>query len=86
MQWKKASAKHLQVFGSIGYAKYHIKRAPNMMIKSFKRVFIGYDLRSKGYKLYNSSNGKVVVSRDVEFLKEVSRNWEAEEEKAYDFA
>ena len=35
--------------------------------KSEKLVFIGYDSRSKGYKLYNPINGKVIISRDVVF-------------------
>ncbi|KAH9681198.1 hypothetical protein KPL71_026879 [Citrus sinensis] len=32
--------------------------------KSEKFIFIGYDNKSKGYKLYNPSKGKIVISRD----------------------
>ena len=38
--------------------------------KSKKYVFIGYDPSSKGYKLYNSSTRKVIISWDVEFDEE----------------
>ena len=47
-------------------------------------MFIGYDASSKGSKLYNSSNGKIVVSRDIEFDEEETWNWE-KEEGTYDF-
>ena len=48
-------------------------------------MFIGYDPSSKGYKLYNSSTGKVIVIRDVEFDKEGTRHWSTQEEEKYDF-
>lgn len=35
--------------------------------KSEKLVFVGYDEKSKGYRLYNPTNKKIVVSRDVKF-------------------
>ena len=35
--------------------------------KSFKFIFIGYNSKSKAYKLFDPYNSKVVVSRDVEF-------------------
>ncbi|KAH9670830.1 hypothetical protein KPL70_017126 [Citrus sinensis] len=38
--------------------------------KSEKFIFIGYDNNSKGYKLYNPNNGKIMISRDVVFDKE----------------
>ncbi|KAF7113243.1 hypothetical protein RHSIM_RhsimUnG0146100 [Rhododendron simsii] len=53
--------------------------------RSEKYVFIGYDSRSKGYKLYNPSNGKVISSRDVVFDEEGTWNWETQEEEQYDF-
>jgi hypothetical protein len=33
-------------------------------------IFVGYDQKSKGYKLYNSNEGKIVISRDLEFNEE----------------
>ena len=32
--------------------------------KREKYIFVGYDSSSKGYKLYNPNNGKI-ISRDV---------------------
>nr|XP_016502279.1 PREDICTED: ABC transporter B family member 10-like [Nicotiana tabacum] len=53
--------------------------------RSVKYVFVSYNTSSKGYKLYNPSSGKMVVSRDVEFDEELAWNWEAQEEISYDF-
>ncbi|KAL4320263.1 hypothetical protein GQ457_18G013060 [Hibiscus cannabinus] len=53
--------------------------------RSSKYVFIGYDSNSKGYKLFNPRNGRIVISRDVEFDEQASWNWEAQEEQSYDF-
>ena len=52
--------------------------------KSEKHVFIGYDAKSKGYKLYNPKSKKTVVSRDVKFDEDDSWNWETREEN-YNF-
>ncbi|KAH0781853.1 hypothetical protein KY290_001451 [Solanum tuberosum] len=53
--------------------------------KHARRSFPKETTSRTSYKLYNPSNNKVVVSRDVEFDEEVSWNWEAPEERTYDF-
>ena len=35
--------------------------------KSVKLIFIDYDSNSKGYKLYNPTNEKTIIKRDMEF-------------------
>ncbi|XP_070039297.1 uncharacterized mitochondrial protein AtMg00810-like [Nicotiana tomentosiformis] len=82
---RKPSVKHLRIFGSIAYAHVPQQGRAKLDDRSFKHVFAGYDTSSKGYKLYNPSNDKVVVSRDVEFDEELAWNWEAREEISYDF-
>ena len=67
---KKPTVSHLHVFRSIAYAYVPDQERSKLVDKNKKYVFIGYDPTSKGYKLYNSSTGKVIVSRDVEFDKE----------------
>ncbi|KAL5159409.1 Retrovirus-related Pol polyprotein from transposon TNT 1-94 [Glycine soja] len=51
---------------TIAYAHVSNKGRSKLDDKSVKHVFIGYDASSKGYKLYNSSNGKIVVKNDEE--------------------
>ena len=63
----KPSVAHLKVFGSICY--YWIPEAKRQKLddKAEVGVFIGYSLRSKGFRVYNPISGNVVVSRDVKF-------------------
>jgi hypothetical protein len=35
-------------------------------------IFVGYDQKSKGYKLYNPNERNMVISRDVEFNVELA--------------
>ncbi|XP_070046079.1 uncharacterized protein [Nicotiana tomentosiformis] len=82
---RKPSVKHLRIFGSIAYSHVPQQKRANLADRSVKHVFVGYDTSSKGYKLYNPSSGKVVVSRDVKLDEELAWNWEAHEETSYDF-
>ena len=66
----------MRIFGSIAYAHVPHQGISKIDDRSVKHVFVGYDASSKGYKLYNPSNNKVVVSRDGEFDEETSWNWE----------
>ncbi|KAL4290879.1 hypothetical protein GQ457_14G021340 [Hibiscus cannabinus] len=82
---RKPSVRHIWVFGSIAYAHVPDQGRLKLDDRSSKYVFIGYDSNSKGYKLFNPSNGRIVISRDVEFDEQASWNWEAQEEQSYDF-
>ena len=75
----------IRVFGSILYAYVPDQERSKLDDKSKKYVFIGYDPSFKGYKLYNLSTRKVIVSRDVEFDKEDTWDWSTQEEEKYDF-
>ncbi|KAK3040236.1 hypothetical protein RJ639_028948 [Escallonia herrerae] len=76
----KPSVSHLRIFGSIAYAHVSNEKRSKLDDKSERYVFIGYDQSSKGYKLYNPSNGKIVISRDVEFDEESSWEWKIQNE------
>ena len=73
---KKPSVSHLCIFGSIAYFYVHDEKRVKLDNKSEKLVFIGYASRSKGYKLYNPINGKVIISRDVVFDEDYSWEWD----------
>lgn len=60
------------------------KKVQNYMIE-VSSMFISYTTNLKGYKLYNSSNSKIMASRDVKFNKEAAWNWEKLEQGIYDF-
>ncbi|RDX70427.1 hypothetical protein CR513_50318, partial [Mucuna pruriens] len=80
----KPSVHHFRVFGCVSYAHVPNQGRSKLDDRSVKHVFIGYDANSKGYKLYNPNNGKMIVSRDIEFDEEEAWNWE-KEEVTYDF-
>ncbi|RDX94311.1 hypothetical protein CR513_23322, partial [Mucuna pruriens] len=58
--------------GRLGIAYAHVPNQGRSKLhdRSMKIVFIGYDANSKGYKLYNPNNGKIIISKDVEFDEE----------------
>ncbi|KAK4412556.1 Retrovirus-related Pol polyprotein from transposon TNT 1-94 [Sesamum alatum] len=82
---RKLNVSHLRVFGSISYVQVPRQKRSKLDDRSEKHVFVGYDYHSKGYRLFNPSNGKVLVSRDVEFIEEGQWSWEAQKEKSYHF-
>ena len=43
--------------------------------KSEKYICVSYDQYSKPDKIYNSIDGKVVISRDIKFYKESTLEW-----------
>ena len=80
----KPSVLHLRVFGSIVFSHVPKDLRTKLDDKSEKFVFIGYDSRSKGYKLFNPRNNKVIISRDVEFDEEGIWDWQTQQKKEYD--
>ena len=80
----KPTLSHIRVFGSIAYVHVPDETRVKLDDKSEKHVFIGYDAKSKGYKLYNPKSKKTVVSLDVKFDEDDSWNWETREEN-YNF-
>ncbi|RDY04652.1 hypothetical protein CR513_11616, partial [Mucuna pruriens] len=58
----KPKVDHFRVFGSIAYAHVPNQGRSKLDDRSVKHVFIGYDANSKGYKLYNPNNGKMIVT------------------------
>ena len=58
------------MFGSIAYAYVPKQRRTKLDDHSAEFVIIGYNSRTKGYKLYDPCSGKVTLRIDVEFNKE----------------
>jgi len=76
---------HKKVFGSIGYVHVDDQVRTKLDDKSKKMIFVGYDKKSKGYKLYNPNKGKMVISRDVEFNEEGTWDWKINDCEKYNF-
>ena len=59
---RKSGISHLRVFGCIAHVHVPDERRAKLDDKSERFIFIGYDLSSKGYKLYNPNNKKMIIS------------------------
>ena len=67
---QKPTVSHFRVFGSVAYAHVPDQRRTKLDDKSKRYVFIGYDERTKAFKLFDPIAKKVVVSRDVQVNEE----------------
>jgi hypothetical protein len=69
---KKPDVLHLKVFGFITYVHVPNEKTSKLDPKVEKCIFIGYSLKQKGCRCFNSSIRKLQVSRDVVFNEMVS--------------
>jgi hypothetical protein len=81
----KPNISHLRVFGSMAYMHVPEQKRTKLDDRSEKLIFIGYDSSSKGYKLYNPTNGKIVVTRDGIFEEDKTWDWNVKEEEKHEF-
>lgn len=58
---------HLNIFGCDAYALIPTNQHSKLDPKSKCCVFVGYDDSVKGYRLWDPSSWKIVISRDVTF-------------------
>ena len=76
---RRWTVEHLRVFGCIAYAHVPKEKRKKFDDKGVKCIFIGYSPESKGYRLYDPLNNKMILSRDVEFLENQSWYGSADE-------
>ena len=62
---QKPTVSHLKVFCSVSYAQVPNQQITKLEDKSKRYIFIGYDEKTKGYKLLDPISRMVMVSRDV---------------------
>ena len=64
---RKPDVSHFRVFGCMAYALVPDCERRKLDTKSKKMRFVGYSLTSKGYRLFDETNQKLYIRRDVEF-------------------
>ncbi|KMQ86061.1 retrovirus-related pol polyprotein from transposon tnt 1-94 [Lasius niger] len=62
--------KHIHVFGCAAYTLVPKQLRKKLDSKAVKMTFMGYEPGSKAYRLLNQNTGKIIVSRDVQFIDE----------------
>jgi hypothetical protein len=72
----KPSITHFRVFGCIAHVHIPDNLRKKLDDKSSVCVNLGLSDESKGYKLYNPENKKIVISKDVIFEEGKSWNWD----------
>ncbi|KAG6418411.1 hypothetical protein SASPL_120615 [Salvia splendens] len=71
----KPTVSHLKIFGSIAYAHVPNQRRTKLDDKSKSYVFIGYDEKTKGFRIFDPNEKKVTVSRDVHINEKSMCDW-----------
>lgn len=72
---RKSSIAHLRIFGSLCYVHVPVELRQKLDAKSIKEVFVGYEKREKGYKVFDSYTKKLIMSRDVVFYEAMTWSW-----------
>nr|GEV01512.1 auxin transport protein BIG [Tanacetum cinerariifolium] len=68
---EKPSYDHMRVLGCMAYYRSVKTKGDKFEIKRRPRVLIGYPSGTKGYKIYDPSHDKIVISRDVQFAEKM---------------
>ena len=68
---KKPKVNHLKVFDSDAYAHVPRDERAKFDTKTQKCIMVGYRNVTKGYRLYNATEGKIIHSHDVQFNEKV---------------
>ena len=63
---------HLNFFGCVAYADVPDELRRKLDKKGHKCIFVSYSEDTKAYKLYDHVTRKVIISRDVQFVKNES--------------
>ena len=83
---KKPKVSHLRMFGSDPYAHVPRHERTKFDMKTHKCIMVGYGDVTKGYRLYDATEGKIIYSRDVQFnenIKECQQNKQDTTESDY---
>ncbi|KAG8492349.1 hypothetical protein CXB51_009664 [Gossypium anomalum] len=80
----KPSVSHLKVFGCMCYALIPVERRIKLEKRSAPGIFVGYSSTKNGYRVYDPSTKKVLVSRDIRFDEEKIWSWDDSETSQFD--
>lgn len=72
---RKLNVEHLRIFGYTANVKLVGPNLTKLSDRSRKMIFIGYEIGTKGYRFYDPTTAKLVVSRDVLFSENEPWTW-----------
>ena len=68
---EKPNYDHMRVLGCMAYYRSVETKGDKFEIKGRPGIFMGYPSGTKGYKVYDPSHDKIVISRDVKFAEKL---------------
>lgn len=74
----KPDLKDLKIFGCLCFSYIPQVKRDKLDKKADLGIFIGYSSLSKAYRIFQPQSGKIIVSRDVQFLKDEQWDWNEE--------
>ena len=74
---KKPKVNHLRTFGCVAHVKRLGPGVSKLSDRSTPMVFVGYEPRTKGYRVYDPVAKKLHVTRDVVFEENRAWDWNA---------
>ena len=72
---RKPGVKHLRTFGCVAYVKKLGPGITKLSDRSVPGVFLEYEPGTKGYRVYDPSKGRLMITRDVIFDEKKAWNW-----------
>ena len=66
----------LRVFGCTAMVHIPKEKRHKLAAKPMECIMVGYSSESKAYRLYNNEKNESIISRDVMFLEDKSKNIE----------
>ena len=72
---RKPGVRHLRTFGCLAYAKKLGPGVSKLSDRSTPGVFLGYEVGSKAYRIFDPVKQKLIISRDVIFDERKGWNW-----------
>lgn len=75
LKGRKPTVKHIKVFGCVAHAKAVKPNQRKLKDRSLPMVYLGIEEGSKGCRLYDPQNNKVVISKDNHFKEDRVWDW-----------
>jgi hypothetical protein len=75
---KKASVQHLHTFGCMAYVRNTKPHLSKLEDHGCRKIFIGYEQGTKGYRVYDPVSNKVHIAQDVVFDEGTQWDWDKE--------
>ena len=72
---RKPGIAHLKIFGSLCYVHVPANIRHKLESNSHKCIFVGYGTSEKGYRVFDPTTNRIILSRDVMFDESAKWDW-----------